>query len=185
MRDCALHLFSRDPVLVAAYRYWDGKRAGRPMPDRRDVDPLDMPKFILPHLALIEITDDDRLKLRLVGTEIVRHHKRDNTGRCADEYLEGKYLAYVNALYAELRTKAAPMFAASRFRHPDNHVDTSRLLLPLTRGGTAVRIVLLAQIFQYGRDRRGAPIAHPLDAGSLEIIDQITFHPEDDRPTLQ
>src|SRR5258708_6962801 len=80
--------FSRireEPVLLELYTYWEGVRGAKDVPDRRDIDPTDMPRFILPHLVLTEIHDGPRLRLRLIGTEIVRQHRRDNTGRFCDE----------------------------------------------------------------------------------------------------
>ena len=76
------HTLSRiwdEPVLVALYSYWNRVRGDKDAPDRRDIDPVDMPPFILPHLAMTEIDDGLQLKVRLVGTEIVRYSKQDTT----------------------------------------------------------------------------------------------------------
>jgi hypothetical protein len=149
MQDYAFRRLREEPILLALLNYWERKRADKEVPDRRDIDPTEMPPFLLPHLCLIEICENDRLKLRLVGTEIVRQHRRDNTGKYADEYLKGDYLAYLTALYVELRRKRLPILTESVFRHPDTHLETTRLLLPLTLGGADVRIVLMGQIFRY------------------------------------
>lgn len=175
MQEHALRRLSEEPILLNLFTYWDQKRNGRALPDRRDIDPTEMPPTILPHLALMELFPGDRIKLRLVGTEIVRQHRRDNTGRFADEYLKGDYLAYLTALYVELRTKRLPMFSESIFRHVDTHLETTRLILPLTRGGTEVRIALMGQVFRYPGGSTGAPITQPLDAGSVEIVNQIAL----------
>jgi hypothetical protein len=115
-----------------------------------------MPPALLPHLCLIEICEGDRLKVRLVGTEIVRQHKRDNTGKFADEYLKGEYLAYLTALYLDLRARRLPVLAESRFRHIDTQLETTRLLVPLTMG---VRLVLMGQVFRYRSGQANTPIA--------------------------
>jgi len=178
MPDEVLRRIGNEPILIAVYRYWDGKRNGRRMPDRQDFDPTELPAMVLPHLSLIEITEEGRLKLRLVGTEIVRQHGRDNTGRFADEYLKGEYLAYLQGLYLQLHEMGCPIYAESRFRHPENQVDTVRLILPMSWGGPEVRIALLAQTFHYARDRLGTPITKPLDAGTLEVLSQWLVDPD-------
>jgi hypothetical protein len=173
MQDYAFRRLREEPILLALLNYWQRKRAGKEIPDRRDIDPVEMPPVLLPHLSLVEICAGDRLKLRLVGTEIVRQHRRDNTGKFADEYLKGDYLTYLTALYVELRTRRVPILTESVFRHPDNHLETTRLLLPLTLGGADVRIALMGQTFRYPGDRPRVPISVPLDAGSLEVVNQI------------
>jgi hypothetical protein len=75
----ALSRIQEEPILLALYSYWEAVRGGKDVPDRRDIDPVDMPRFILPHLALTEIHEDGRLRVRLVGTEIARQHRRDTT----------------------------------------------------------------------------------------------------------
>lgn len=69
------------PILRQLYDYWDGKRAGRPMPARGDLDPVDIPA-LLPHLILLDVTHDPlRFQVRLYGTGIVELRGRDLTGR--------------------------------------------------------------------------------------------------------
>lgn len=72
------------PAHVAALAYW---RARKPspglLPSRQDLDPLDMPRSLLPWINLIEVhrADDDlRYRHRLVGTGIVDMRNRDGTG---------------------------------------------------------------------------------------------------------
>jgi hypothetical protein len=182
MQGEAFRRLGKQPILLGLFSYWDRKRAGKEIADRCDIDPTDMPPALLPHLALIEIFDDNRLKLRLVGTELVRQHGRDNTGKFVDEYLKGDYLAYITALYTELRVKRQPILAESIFRHPDTHLETMRLVLPLTQGGTEIRMGLLGQIFRYPGDRPRAPLSVPLDAGALEIINQIVLDVREESP---
>jgi hypothetical protein len=174
----ALSRIQEEPILLALYTYWEAVRGGKDMPDRRDIDPVDMPRFILPHLALTEIHEDGRLRVRLVGTEIARQHRRDTTGKFTDEYLHGEYLDYVTSLYTQLHASRLPLFSESIFRHADSNLLTSRLILPLTLGGSEVRIGMMAQIFQYIGKRPVAPLTVPLDAGALEVINQITLSRE-------
>ena len=175
MQEEAFRRLREQPIILGLFNYWNHKRAGKDVADRRDIDPTDMPPARLPHLALIEIFDDNRLKLRLAGTELVRQHGRDNTGKYIDEYLKGDYLAYVTALYTELRAGRQPIIAESVFRHPGTHLETMRLMLPLTHGGTEIRMGLLGQVSRYPGDRPRPPLSVPLDAGALEIINKIAL----------
>jgi hypothetical protein len=176
--DYALSRIQEEPVLLALYTYWDSVRRGKDMPDRADIDPVDMPRFILPHLAMTDVDDGMRFKVRLVGTEIVRHHQCDTTGKFASEYMEGAYLEYIASLYAELTASRRPVFSESLFRHIDTNFKTSRLILPLTHGGSGVGIALMGQIFQPLDAHPGAPLTVPLDVGSLEIVSRITLPSE-------
>jgi hypothetical protein len=175
MQEDAFRRLREQPILLGLFNYWNHKRAGKDVADRRDIDPTDMPPALLPHLALVEIFDDNRLKLRLAGTELVRQHGRDNTGKYVDEYLKGDYFAYIAALYTELRAGRQPIIAESVFRHPGTHLETMRLILPLTHGGTEIRMGLLGQVFRYPGDRPRPPLSVPLDAGALEIINKIAL----------
>jgi hypothetical protein len=176
--DYALSRIRDEPVLLALYSYWDGVRRGKDVPDRADIDPVDMPPSILPHLAMTEIHEGMRLKVRLVGTEIVRNHQRDTTGKFASEYMEGPYLDYITSLYAELQASRRPVFSESLFRNIDTNLKATRLILPLTHGGSEVRIGLLGQIFHHLGSRPGVPLTVPLDFSSLEIVSRITLPSE-------
>jgi hypothetical protein len=67
------------------YRYWDGKRGGRALPLKADIDPAEI-KDVLPYVILSEVYDAPlRVRYRLVGTEIVRLRGREFTGKWLDE----------------------------------------------------------------------------------------------------
>src|SRR5262245_2454510 len=73
-----------DPRLSALYDYWEGKRAGRAMPTRADIDPLEMRAW-LGNLLLIDVCGEGRFTYRLYGTGFVQSFGRDMTGRSVDE----------------------------------------------------------------------------------------------------
>src|SRR5271154_2797991 len=80
---------------------WLRKGAGRRLPGRRDLDPADIPR-LLPHVMLVEVPAGGRYRYRLIGTENVREHGIDATGRYLDEVLPGPdYKAHVLRLYDE------------------------------------------------------------------------------------
>jgi hypothetical protein len=60
----------RHSKLQQLYAYWDGKRAGRAMPRRSDIDPLEI-KNLLPLILIVERVGLRAFRYRLVGTSIV------------------------------------------------------------------------------------------------------------------
>lgn len=69
------------PILLPTFRYWESKLAGRAMPARRDLDPIDIPR-LLPFLILTDVIADPLdFRYRLIGTEVVSRARRDYTGR--------------------------------------------------------------------------------------------------------
>lgn len=63
------------------YDYWDGKRDGRAMPARADIDPAEITD-LLPDVILIDVSHDPlKLTYRLVGTNEVAARGSDPTGK--------------------------------------------------------------------------------------------------------
>src|SRR5215469_11693694 len=66
--------------------YWASKCAGRAMPRRADIDPLDLPPQHMPYLSIIEVLPDtDDFRFRLLGTGITGRMGRDSTGKTVRE----------------------------------------------------------------------------------------------------
>ncbi len=160
-----------DGFLLALHAYWEGKRAGRPLPERRDIDPVDMPPGLLPYLFIVEYANiSDRWRYRLMGTEMVERLGVDLTGRYLDEALGGRYSNYLVPLNAEVRQRRQPIYTESTLTSTDGGVLlTKRLLVPLANGGSEVAMILGAQTYHGGRT---AP-AHSLvltDGGAIEEV---------------
>ena len=72
-------------LLQQGYRYWDAKRAGKRMPSRADIDPIEMPA-LLPHVVLLEVLRDVEpdwpldFRYRLIGSRIQAISNADYTG---------------------------------------------------------------------------------------------------------
>ena len=80
----------------------------RAMPRRRDIDPLDMPARLLPHVELVELGERGRLRLALVGTAIVDALGKDATGRYLDQAFDGETRQFLEDLCrAALRERPA------------------------------------------------------------------------------
>lgn len=72
--------------LVKIVDYWQDATGARSMPSRRDIDPLAMPKHLLPHLELIDViaAPERRFRWRLIGTHVTAAVGQDCTGRFFD-----------------------------------------------------------------------------------------------------
>lgn len=168
--EAMLHDFTRDPVLLSLFRYWDAQRGTRAMPERRDIDPVGMGNAVLPFVALAEYVGG-RIRCRLVGTEIVRRFGKDFTGRYLDEIVAGSYLAFLNDLFRQMHEHGVPVFSESLFRWDvGGHRLTRRIYLPL--GDTEVRMGLIGQTFGEGYESLDQPrililkAPGPLNGGS-------------------
>lgn len=151
--------FADDRILLNLAAYWSAKRDGDRLPPRRAIDPLDMPRRLLPHLALAEPTGDDMtVRFRLLGTELVQRAGRDNTGKTSAEILEGAYREHIETLYATVIAEARPLYAEStRIWNEEGTGRVRRLFLPVTADDLTGRVafVLSAQSWTNAPDGGG------------------------------
>lgn len=134
---------------TSLYAHWTAQRGARAMPDRRDIDPLDLPRPALPYLFLTDVVRSPdgnlRFRIRLAGTAMVELAGREPTGFFVDEvHPDKRYGAYIGALYAACVRRSAPIFSESEFRSASGETRwTTRLMLPL--GSLQVERVLSVQ----------------------------------------
>jgi hypothetical protein len=154
-----------DPRLQEAYRYWLRMLDGRPAPSRRDLDPTEIKK-LLPHVLLVDVHEGGRYRYRLIGTDNVREHGMDATGRYLDEVLPGpEYKAHVLRLYDECVRERRPVYSESLFLSaiglkPQRHLKV--LFMPLSDDAKTVNLVFVVQRFFQLDD--GVRQRHFLDA---------------------
>jgi hypothetical protein len=141
-----------DPRLEAAYHYWRRKAAGRPMPSRADIDPIEIPK-LLPDVMLVDALPDGRYRYRLIGTENARAQGINASGRFLDEVLPGpEYKKHVLGLYDECTKTQRSLYTECLFLSPERAAPerhTKVLFMPLSDDGERVNIVFVVQVFLY------------------------------------
>src|SRR3954471_6167481 len=72
--------------LQLMYGYWAAKRGSRPMPERSDIDPAEIPPHLLPGIMLVDVVNDPRRYVyRLVGTMEAEIRGYDPTGKSVRE----------------------------------------------------------------------------------------------------
>lgn len=127
--------FADDRILLNLAAYWSAQRGGHPLPPRSAIDPLDMPRRLLPYLALVQPTGQDlEVRFRLVGTELVQRFRRDATGKTSrDLYPEASdYRDYLEQIYSSVIQRGQPLYVDNTRRFAEQGSGRVRqLLLPI------------------------------------------------------
>jgi len=156
------------PTLVALHRYWDGKRGGRMMPARRDLDPSEIVK-LLPHIYMVDVERDPlRFRYRLIGTAICAFLGRDYTGRSVDAatYGEGDILTRLLQLFTAVVEARAPVAFKGNIWHVSGREwrEVEALLMPLSRDGATVDIIFAGYV-----------TVGPIEAPPADAAESTTF----------
>ena len=162
--------FRTDPILREALAYWEAKRGTRPMPRRRDIDPSELPRHLLPQLQLIDVVEDGRrFYFRLVGTAIVEAFGAEFTGKYVEEVIPPDSIEFILACYRMIVAVRRPVFIRSRYlTSKATDLTANRLLMPLSEDGAQVNMILGVLTFE-PIGRRGGEQQGPLDMASAHI----------------
>lgn len=144
------------------------------MPSRADLDPTELPGRLWPNITLLDVIRDDgrlRFRYRRVGGEFVKALGHDPTGRFFDDVLPARagYRDYVIGIYSQVALSGVPLYAESTFMLDGQTVPmlTRRVVLPLSRDGKGVDMILAGHTFEY--DRLRAVQSGPLVSALIEI----------------
>ncbi len=167
--DAARYDFRTDTILREALDYWRLKRCERAMPQRRDIDPAELPFRLLPHLQLTDVIGGGRrFRYRLVGTAIVGAFGAEFTGKHVDELPSGDRIEFAHTFYDTVCDAKRPVFARSSYTSTKGVFRTAnRLLLPLSEDGREVSTIAGAVTFESGQP---SPHAADRPASYLEIL---------------
>ncbi|WP_417513585.1 PAS domain-containing protein [Minwuia sp.] len=125
--------------------YWDRLRGERPYPLRRDVDPLTMPRHLLPYVLLIDIisTNPPDFRWRLIGTHVTGVMGRDSTGRVWSElYSEEHFETLTIGPRTALTTGQPCRTVAGAPDNERNFITLESIDLPLSTDGVAIDMLL-------------------------------------------
>lgn len=139
------------PLLRQLYAYWDGKRAGRPMPARRDLDPVEIPG-LLRHLILLDVTHaPSRFRVRLYGTAVAELRGRDLTGRYLYENGSTAIGRQTRRWNHRTVVERRPIFRTGDYTDlSDGRAGTYyRLGLPLSSDGETVDMLMIGLIREW------------------------------------
>lgn len=130
-----------DAQIRRAVAYWQRKAAGRPMPDRRDIDPVEIPD-LLPYIVLWDVLPGGGYRCRLAGTRICELHGREMRGMTTAE-LHGAANPGIEREYDwTARTRQPHYIERTMFWQEKSYRRYRRVLLPFTDGGEGVAIIM-------------------------------------------
>ncbi|MET1026653.1 MAG: PAS domain-containing protein [Dongiaceae bacterium] len=136
----------RSPRIQRFADYWEKKRAGRRVPLRQDIDPLEL-KEMLPLLMVVEIEAHPfRVLYRLAGTMVVEMNGLELTGRYLDDLsdVEASYVAQLLAAYRLAWENQEPVFGT--YDWPTKSNERYRVefaIFPVTQTGTPGQCIAL------------------------------------------
>ena len=142
-----------EPRFRDSFVYWDGKRVGRSMPSRRDIDPIEIPR-LLPYVMLIDVLRDPLdFRYRLIGTEVRRILHGDYTGKRYTDVPGKGPGSVVWGDYEAVVARKEPLVSTPPYVGPDKQVRRCRnLLMPLSDDGATVNMVLGVVVIERERD---------------------------------
>ncbi len=167
-----------DSALAMALEHWIRRRTVSGLPGGDLVDPLQLPRCILPYVLLIDFCGD-RIHYRLVGTAMCERWGSDITGKYLDEIMSGDYAEYVSGLYYRCRDSRLPVFSESRFRWDTGRVlRTRRLMLPFLDGSDGSLRIMVVQTFGGEEPTANGStvpvlIDHSLHHGATVVLSQV------------
>lgn len=141
-------IFARlPPDLRVLFEYWRGKRAGRRMPARADLDPADL-KPLLPSMILVDVLYDAAgaadFVYRLLGTREVEARGANPTGQRVAEAYFGPSQDNVLGCYRTVVEHRQPYLDDEYYlRDGDDFADEANIFLPLSSDGERVTMVLV------------------------------------------
>ncbi|MEQ8816361.1 MAG: PAS domain-containing protein [Thalassobaculum sp.] len=152
-----------DPGLAGLYDLWDRlrRRLGR-LPHRREIDPTELPREVLPGMLVLEREPSGRFRCRLAGTKLTEIYGFEPTGWYLDQVMPPEPAAFRLAMYEEVLREQRAVFCRLRFAVPGREIIASdRLYLPVL-GDISNRPTVLygAQRFLYATEVAGEPDEH-------------------------
>ena len=145
------NLDCRNAVIRAALEYWRSILSSRAMPAPEDLDPLLIPRNVLPHVTLLDIEYEPRKRFRwrLIGTAITELLNRDLTGRYWDEtFTDDEINIFAAAVDYVLKTGAPLRFTAKGHVAGKEIYDAEHIYLPLSRDGERIDRLFGVSVFE-------------------------------------
>lgn len=141
------------PAHMAAYAYWLTRKPSLALiPSREDIDPLEMPRSLLPWINLIEVHQQNgavRYRHRLVGTGIVDMRNRDGTGQWFDDLYDEARLARVKRLLDQIVRDGQPRILMDDLGNTGRSYRTLHsLVLPLAADGVTVDMLMAVSHYE-------------------------------------
>jgi hypothetical protein len=132
----------RSDVLRRLVAHWDRIRGDRPMPARRDFDPLDV-HYALGYISLIEVHRHPlRFFFRLDGTKQVELFGIECTRRYLDEAMPADHAAMAGASYGDVVRHGVLRYHRRQIAMHERLIDYEVVILPFSSDGEHVDILI-------------------------------------------
>ncbi|MEO3431148.1 PAS domain-containing protein [Pelagibius sp. CAU 1746] len=135
----------RYPDLCRVLDYWKSKKAGRTMPARADIDPVEIPR-LLPRVMLVDVESGPAGELdfryRLSGTGISNVHGYDATGLRPLDLKPTTYGKLIDAHYRAAAGDRAPLAHVIVLVTDKKHRSYARIILPLSDDGETINMLM-------------------------------------------
>lgn len=132
------------PRLRLVLQHWTDLRGARPMPSRRDVDPLALKGALgIVMIARYDPQPDD-FRFSLFGTEVAHAQRADYTNKLAGDLEPPAYGELIAGNYRQVRQSGRPYYGRMSIALARGLVSYHRLVLPLGDDGARVDAVLVA-----------------------------------------
>ena len=133
--------------LRACFEFWRDCRQGDCAPLKARIDPVAMPRHILPNLFIYELVGC-RFRCRLAGTEFVAGFDYDPTGRYLDDMASAVAIDGCTRLFTSVIERVVPVVYGGQLARADRSaLSFKRLLLPVSTNGARIDIVFGMVIF--------------------------------------
>jgi hypothetical protein len=118
------------PRLAALLRYWNQKRRARPMPARRDIDPIEIPS-LLPIVVLARVKGGE-VRMRIMGEDAVDIYRRDVRDREVRDFEFGAFTKSWVGAFDLVIASEAPAVAAGLLTLDARACRAETVLMPLS-----------------------------------------------------
>lgn len=126
----------RGTPLEDCFEFWRSVRVDGAVPPKSRIDPVAMPRHIIPYLFLHERTPDGRFRCRLSGTALCAAFQVDVTGRHLDEMLPPETLPSRVRLFQGVIDRETPVVFTGNVSEADrNWIKFCRLMMPISISG--------------------------------------------------
>lgn len=156
-----------EPDFIALFEYWCRQSPPGRLPGRQHLDPIDMPRELLPRLVLFDVLpsiDGPLFRVRLAGTRVVQMLGREPRGTMLHQLGLAEADNLTSALKAAVTLAAPVIYSAPIVLPSRRHLWARRIGLPLARDGANVDMVLGTYVL------RDAAAAGP---GGLVIFERL------------
>lgn len=119
------------------------------MPARADIDPVEMPRRLLPGICLVDVVSDERRYVyRLVGTDDVDMRGNDPIGNSVLEGYFGPSAEDALSCYDRVVETRVPLLNSTPFTAPSGKwINEETLFLSLSDDGENVNKILVFSYF--------------------------------------